>query len=341
MPILEQNIGGLWVAKQTAKGTPAATPIKRLNWSGGDLSPNREDGSEAWMALERFGKQADFVDTLSGAGDPQIPALPADLAYLCYLFFGGEAVTGSADPYTHTFTPTIAGGFPTTWWKSIGGAVVQRQKFADTYIGGLTIEGSTGSKVVKATPTLLALDPAELVATDPVQAFSTGDPFLYTEGESKFTIDGTVFRGQSQFSVNWNENKSLVYGDSVVPYDVVNGQPEITVTISIYLDEEGLKRYNHQVYGSASPTAGTKPTRFLPALGSYEFELVKQTAAGPVTPARTFGLNLPGVKWTPDVAIPANPEGGATEIQLTGQVRKVGSDPLTTVEVTCGDQGYA
>lgn len=340
MPILESNIGGLWVAKQTAKGTAASTPIKRVNWAGGDLSPNREDGTEAWMAIERFGKQADFVNSLSGAGDPQIPALPGDLAYLCYLFFGGETVTGSTDPYTHKFVPTIGGGFWSTWWKSIGGSVIQRQKFADAIIGQLQIEGSTGSKVVKATPTLLVLDPAETAATDPATAFSAGNPFLYTEGEGAFQLGGGVFRGQSQFSVTWNENLSLVYSDGVTAYDVVRGEPDITVTVSIYLDSLGLQEYNKLVYGTATPSSGTKPLKYLPANGSYEFLLTQKTAAGPVTPARTFRLEIPGVKWTPDVAVPANPAGGATEIQLTGSARKSGASDLSTVTIVNGDAGY-
>lgn len=340
MPLLEQNIGGLWVAKQSAKGTAASTPIKRLNWSGGDVVPNRQDGNENWMATERFGRYADFVDNISGAGDPQVPALPSDLSYLFYLFFGAEVVTGSADPWTHTFTPQNAGGFWSTWWKSIGGSVIQRQRFADARIGQLTVEGSTDSKIVKATPTLLILDPAEAIAADPATAFSVGDPFLYTEGESSFTIDGTVFRGQSQFQVTWNENLSLVYGDSVTPYDVATGQPDITITVSVLLDSNGLAQYNKLVYGTASPSAGTKPTKYLPALGSYSFGLVQKNASGPITPAREFNLTVPGVKWTPDVAIPANPAGGSAAISLSGSVRKVGSNALTTAVVKCGDAAY-
>lgn len=321
MPLLEQNIGGLWVAKQSAKGTVASTPVKKLRWAGGDVSPAREDGSENWVSSDRFGTYADYVDSLSGVGDPQIPALPNDLAYLCYLFFGAETVTGASDPYTHTFAPQAAGGFWSTWWKSLGSSVIQRQRFADMRIGQLTIEGSTGSKIVKATPTLLGLDPAEVIASDPATAVTSQNPFLYTEGESTFTIDGSVFRGQSQFQVTWNENLSLVYGDSVSPYDLAMGQPSISITVSIPLDSAGLQRYNNLVYGSASPSAGTKPTKFLPALGSYGFTLAQKNASGPVTPAREFTLNLAAVKWTPDVAIPANPAGGTAEIQLTGESR--------------------
>ncbi|MBN8867515.1 MAG: hypothetical protein J0H98_08170 [Solirubrobacterales bacterium] len=341
MPLLEQNIGGLWVAKQSAKGTAASTPIKRLNWTAGSLEANRADGSEPAMATERFGKQIDYVDSLSGAGDPQVPALPPDLAYLLYLFFGAETVTGAADPYVHQFTPQAAGGFWATFWKSVGGSVVKRQRFADCRISQLTIEGSTGSKVVKVTPTIVCLDPAEEINADPIVAFSPGNPFLYTEGEGTFTIDGQVFRGQSQFSVTWNENLTPIYGDSVTAYDVATGQPDITVGVTIYLDAAGLQRYNAQVYGTPTPTAGAKPSKFLPALGSYGFTLAQKDASGPLTPAREFGLSLPGVKWSPDLAVPANPQGGATEISLAGSVRKSGVSALSTVTVTNGDAAYA
>lgn len=340
MPLLESNIGGLWMAKQTAKGSAASVPIKRPNWAGGDVAPARQDGKQSWMSPERFGRYADYVDQISGAGDPQIPANPSDLAYLCYLFFGAESVSGAGDPYTHTFTPQLAGGFWSTWWKSVGGSLPVRQKFADARISQLAVEGSTANKVVTGTPTLLILDPAEIIAADPVVGFSSGDPFLYTEGESTFTIDGSVHRGHSQFQVVWNENLSLVYGDSVMAYDVAAGEPLITITVSIYLDSLGLQRYNTAVYGEPTPAAGKKPSKFLPALGSYGFNLVKKDAAGAITPAREFALTLPGVKWTPDVAIAPNPSGGATEVQLTGEVRKSGVSALSTVAIKNGDAAY-
>jgi hypothetical protein len=338
MPVMESSIYGLWVAKQTAKGTAATTPIKQLRQVGGDISANREDGSEAFSSQSRFLNFSDFVDSLSGAGDPQVQVTPPDIAYLCYLFFGAETVTGAADPYTHVFTPNANGGFWSTWWTRKGGSVVQRQRHADMRIASLQIEGSTGQKILRATPTLLGLDPAEVINADPSGVNQTlNAPFLYTEAEGAFTIDGTVFRGQSQFSVTWDEALSLVPGDSVTPYDLMMGQPSVTVTVTIYLDADGLQRYNSLVYGTASPSAGTKPLKFLPANGSYVCEFKSRNAAGLLTPARELKIDLPSVKWTPDVAIPINPDGGATEINLTGQTR---GSTHSTVTVKNSDPAY-
>jgi hypothetical protein len=339
MPLMESSIYGLWVAKQSAKGTVASTAIKQLRQVGGDISANREDGSEPFSNQSRFLNYSDFVDSVSGAGDPQVQVTPNDIGYLCYLFFGSEVVTGASDPYTHTFTPNANGGFWSTWWTRKGGSVIQRQRHADMRIASLQIEGSTGQKILRATPTLLGLDPAETIAADPSGVNQTTQaPLLYTEAEGAFTIDGSVFRGQSQFSVTWDEALSLISSDSVLPYDLVMGQPTITVTVTIYLDSNGLASYNNLVYGSATPTAGTKPLKYLPANGSYVAEFKSRNAAGLLTPARELKIDLPSVKWTPDVAIPVNPDGGATEINLTGQVR-VGA-PMSTVTVKNSDAAY-
>lgn len=339
MSIMESSIYGLWVAKQTARSTPATTPIKQLRQVGGDISANREDGSEPFSNQSRFLNYADFVDSLSGAGDPQVQVTPPDIGYLAYLFFGAEVVTGASDPRTHTFTPQANGGFWSTWWTRKGGSVIQRQRHSDMRIASLQIEGSTGQKVLRATPTLIGLDPAETIAADPTGVDqTTNTPHLYTEAEGAFTINSAVFRGQSQFSVIFDEAMSLISSDAVTPYDVVIGQPTITVTVTIYLDAAGLTAYNNLVYGTASPTAGTKPLKFLPTNGAYLADFKSRNASGPLTPARELKIDLPSVKWTPDVAIPINPDGGATEINLTGQVR--GNAPISTLTVINGDAAY-
>lgn len=341
MPLMESAIYGLWVAKQTAKGTVATTAIKQLRQPGGDVSINREDGSEAYSNQSRFVNYSDFVDSLSGSGDPAVQATPPDTAYLAYLFFGAESVSGAGDPYTHVFTPNANGGFWLTAWVRKGGSVVQRQRFADMKIGQFAIQGSTGAKVLRATPTLLGLDPGEVMAADPVGVNQTTNaPWLYTEAEGAFTIDGVVFRGQSQFSVTWDEGLSIIQSDSVLGYDVVMGQPSITVTVTLYLDAVGLQTYNKLVYGNTAPTAGSKPLKTIPAMGAYLCQFDSKDAAGVITPARQLKIDLPAVKWTPDVAIPTTPDGGVVEINLTGQVRANGVNPMSTVTIKNGDAAY-
>jgi hypothetical protein len=340
---MEANLYALWTKKQTAKGTPAtAASSRRMVQVAGDFTTNREDGSERFSDYDRFGSMTDFVNTITGEGNPGIESHPAQLAYIFWLFFGGEAVTGAADPWTHTFTPSANGGFWSTWWVKVGGSVIRREKFNDCKMGGLTVEGSTGAKVVRATPTLLSLDPGEVfdAAGDPSVALPSDNPFLYTEGTGTFDIDGTIFEGQSQFSITWDEGLSPYYGDDVVPVDLVTGNASVGLAATILVDSEGHAKYNSLIYNTAAPTTGTKPVRALTALGSYEFTLTKDTAAGPVTPARDFHLTVPGVKWEPAAAIPPNPEGGAIELALGGSMRKVSGQPATEAVVRIGEAAF-
>lgn len=346
MSVVESNISGLWAAKQSAKGSVIAgvAATKAFRQVGGDLSTNRDDGSEVWSDLERYGSQTDFVNTIIGEGNPAIEAQPDTLAYLCWLFFGQETVTGSSDPYEHEFTPGTNGGFWSTWWARVGRNVTRKEKFGDALISGLTIEGSTGAKVVRVTPTMMLLAPGIIyTGADPTAAISkaAGDgPFLYTEGRGAFEVNGVVLNGQSQFTASWDEGLSPYYGDDVVAVDLIPGNPSIGIAVTILADSAGYGEYNKRIYGTASPTAGTAPLKDLEAVGSYEFTLTRKDSAGNLTPSRTFALSIPGVRWAPDVSIPANPDGGPIELSLAGSMRKVTGEAASTITIENGSAAY-
>lgn len=340
---LESNIYALWGAKQTAKGTPATEAKKRFVQVAGDLSANREDGSETFSNLERFAGMTDYVNTVAGEGSPGFEATPTETAWLCWMFFGADAVTGSADPWKHVFTPQTSGGFFGTFWKRVGGSVVQRQKFNDCRMSQLVLEGSTGQKVVRISPTIFSLDPAEIFTTDPTGAgleMPTDAPFLWTEGVGTFEVNGVVLRGSSQFTATWDEGLSPYYGDDVVAIDLVTGNANISLGTTILVDSAGLGEYNKRIYGTATPAAGVKPLHVPEAVGSYKFKLTKANASGPVTPARTLELAFPGVKWAPDLSIPPSPDGGAVELSLAGSTRKVGSEPMSKITIEAPKEAF-
>jgi hypothetical protein len=307
----------------------------------GDLTVTRDQGSEAFSDLDRYGDQADFVNTVIGEGAPGIQATPDILAYICWLYFGQESVVGAGDPYTHTITPGTNGGFWSTWWKRVGQNVILRQKFGDCRMGGLTIEGSTGAKVVRVTPSMISLNAGVVYAApDPATAIPVEDPFLYTEGRGTFDINGTVFAGQSQFTATWDEGRGPYYGDDVEPVDLVEGQPTIGIATTFLVDQAGLEEYNRRIYGTAAPAAAAEPLKDLDAIGSYEFTLTKRDSAGVIVPSRTVNLRIPGVRWNPNVAIPVNPAGGAVEISLGGSMRKVAGEPASEIVIENGNAAY-
>jgi len=336
--LVESKIYGLWIAKQAKREEAAAAAIKRLRQVTGNMKVDRSDGREKFGNDDRFGDAQHFVDSIMGSGDPGIQAQPGALAYLLYLFAGQEEVEEGegeeAGVETHVATPAAAGGFWATVWKKVGAADVVREKSADCKIGQIVIEGSTGQKVVRVTPSIMSLDPGEKFAEDPEQAVDDEDAFLYTEGESAFQINEAIVRAQSQFQITINEALEAVYTDSVVPLELAAGEPEVTAALTLALNTEGLKIYNREVFGKTEPEAGDKPLKSLPAVGAYEFLLEKSAA-------RSFKLELPGMKWTPDVAVEPNPAGGLTEVSLAGELKRVAGEPAWRSTVKTADAAYA
>jgi hypothetical protein len=348
MAVTESNIYAFWVASQpSGKETPATVAQKRLAVVAGDLDVNREDGSENFSDLDRFGDSTDFVNSLQGGGALTAEAQANELAYLCWLFFGTETFTAKAvgtSPPKFEFEPGANIGKWSTWWKRVGMSTIVRRKFNDCRISSLRFEGSTANKVVKCIPNVMSLDPGEVFTADPTPTINAAqDPFIYTEGKGTFTVDGQVFNGHSQFAVIIDDGLAGIQGDAATMYDFVPGNAVVTLDgITMLLDDLSLARYNQQFYGTATPTAGTKPIQTIPALGTYSFDLVRGTGD---TRLR-FKLELGSVKWAPDVSVPPNPDGGAIELAWGGAARKNaagGAAPTApklirvTVETGAGD----
>lgn len=336
MPILEPNIYALWGAKQTAKATAVAVASigHRLVQVAGDFGYARDDGEENYSDLNKYGSSADWVNSSLGNGEPGIEATPDELAWLMWMYHGGETVTPVTGPPTaqkHTFTPSTARPHWGTWFRRVGLNVLQRHTMVDSLVTRIQVEGSTANKAVRATPRILSLDPFIVQTADPTAVMPTDKTFLYTDGSGLFTIDTVAFTGQSQFTLVLDEALEPVFGDDVVPFEVVQGRPLVTIGVTLYMDATALAQFNKLVYGTATPTIGTKPLKTLPALGSYSFYLKQRDTAGALN-GREFKLTIPNVKWTPPAAPAPNPDGGATEIALAGAMRAVTS-PAYTIDV--------
>jgi hypothetical protein len=431
MPALETRSEGLWVAAQAAKGTAAtAASAKQGRKVGGGASPGRDDGSENWSDGSRFGSSTDFVNTISGDGNPVLQGTADIIGLLSWIMCGQETVTGAQDPIQHVITPASS-GFWSTFWKKVGASVGPlRQQFIDCRLSSIRIEGSTANKVVKITPTFTSLLPGVVYTTDPVGVPSTDVPFLYTDGAARFNIDGQIYRAHSSFAIVISDAAAAWYGDTPFAQDVTFGVATVTLeAITILLDAQGLQRYNTQIYGVPAPVAGTQPLTSIPSPGSYTADLQKgstftlattgvptggsstwtldgtivtipynATAAqvqalleahpkvgvgfvtvtgtalptgplkveflqydptvetvastgltGGTTP--TFGrtdlgirrqckLEVPGVKWSPDLSVEGNPDGGPAELALAGEARTITGQPIVRVTTRGPDAAY-
>lgn len=346
---VESQVYALWGAPQSAQGTPAepdaagASGVQRFAQVGGDIDLNRDDGSENRSDLTRYGGYVDFINSVIGQGSPVIQAQANQLAWLNWAFFGtsGTAFTakavGSAPP-KYVFTPGDTLGHWSTWWKRVGLSTKVRQKFNDTRITAMRYEGSTANKVVKVTPTLLSIDPGEVYDDtvgfeEPTVAMGTQDPFLFTEAHGAIVIDGVTYEGSSQFAIVCDDGITPYYGDTSTPYALVTGNAAINLEgVTLLLDDTSYERYCSQIYGDPTPAAGSKPLRTVPALGSYVITFTR----GSGDTRLSFKIEIPGVKFSPDMAIAPNPDGGAIEFAMAGQERPVAGQPHIRVTVETG-----
>lgn len=355
MPLLEPNIYALWGAAQTAKGSPvaAAAMSRRLLQVAGDFQIARDDGEENYgdlpsagtPAASKYGSSTDWINSVLGNGTPGVEATPTELAWLLWLFHGTETVTAVPGPpaaQKHTFTPQVSRGKYATFMLRVGNQVIRRHKFNDCIVTRMQIEGSTANKAVRVTPTILSLDPGETFATDPTTPSSlpTDRPFLYTDGVGAFTADGTVFTGQSQFTLVIDDAWTPVYGDDTVPFELVQGDPVVTIAATVHFEANALAQINKILYGTATPAAGAKPSKNIAALGSYSFYLKQRDSAGALN-GREFKLTIPGVKWSPADYPGPNPDGGGTEIAFAGAMRPVAGQQPYTIDVNTNNADVA
>lgn len=335
MALQELQVYGLWAGKQTAKGTKNAAPTRRFKQVAGAFSTNREDGSETWSDGTMFPDTQDWVNTLAGNGAPGIESTPDELSWILWAFMGGEtttAVTGPPAKTKHTAVPLPGLGHWTTWVTRQGSSVIDRLSYNDCQIGQVQLEGSTANKAVRVTPTVISLDPAEQLAADPAATMPLDQTFLYTDGTGAFTLDGTVIRGHSQFTIVMNKDLQPVYSDDVTIYDLAIGAAVTTVAVTMYFDADGRAMWNKLLYGTATPATAAKPRHGLSPMGAYTFTLTQRDRAGVLTGDKLV-VTVPSVNWALPNAPDPNAGGGAGELALAGAMRKTSGQPDWTIAI--------
>lgn len=327
--LLENRVYALWAAKQADKDTPPLDAnYRRLIQVVGELGTNVDTGSENWSDLSKFGSLTQWVNSVIGQGAPGVEATPTELAYLLWLFHGGEVVTALAGPPAaarHEFTPLLGHGHWCGFARRLGQSIIRRDAMLSSLIGQVVIEGSTATKAVRITPSILSLKPGVVRAADPADAIPGSVPFLYTDGAGQFTIDVAgeglaVFRGQSQFTLTLNEDLQPAYGDDVRPHDLAQGNALATLAATLLLDDQADQAWNEAVYGNPAPAVGAEPLARVQPLGGYQFNLEQKDDAGAVN-GRAFDFDSTSVQWSiPDYPGP-NPDGGPTELAMAGTIR--------------------
>lgn len=329
---IESSAYSLWLAKQTARGSVAATADKKLRWVEGGLDIVREFGNENYGDGERFSNATDFTNTVMGSGDPGIQGQPDTAAWLIAQCLGTDTLSGpdGSGIYTHTLTPANAGGRWLTAWKKVGVAVGPvKTKFVDCRMGQLVIAASAGSKVLRLTPSIISISPEVGPVSDPVKAEGTEDALLWTECTGTFNIDGLgagVIADIASMEITINDNLAAWYGDDVKPSLIVPGRGVIVVAYTLALTDVTLPQYNKVHYGTGSPAAGTAPTKAIYS-GSLDFKFTRGAAAT----LRELQFTIPKINYSPGLAVSGQADGGVIELPMAGEARKSGASAMMTV----------
>ena len=315
------NVFELGIAKQTAKGVAAAAAAYRLLLAGGDIGPVR-----TVSALEETGgtrmRTRSFLAGVRAEGEPEMFVRDDFIGLLAYLAFGAQAISGAADPWTHTLTMVNAQPWFTVW-RMLGDTLYER--FVDCKVSRFAIHSEAG-QAVRAILGIVGLTPQNKTsagyAGEVIIAASDGPAFVHAHGQGALSIEGAPVTSIEMLDVNLTEGAAVQQGDAVGGYDVSEGVRELTIQARHAITDRAL--YNRFHYGSAVPADNAAPTPNVVELtGGIDFKWTRQT-----TPERSIQITAPRLEvaniegYTPspggdplkrtDTYVARQPTGGGT-----------------------------
>lgn len=313
-----------WIAgkKQTAKGTPGATPAYRNAFSGGNIAPVRETDRLVETDTQRD-QGAAYVTTSGVEGSPELYARSASLGFYLAAVLGGVTAPVAG---VHTLTPAQALAYH-TFWRNVGGASGVYERFEDCFVGSLGLAAEAGSPLtltagingLKTVPRVSGdSDFTSLVALENsvVPTFNNATVKLGLGGAAISTV-----RNIRSFDLTIENNISRQQTDDVVPYDVVVGTREISLGFDMIFEDVG--EYNFFHYG-ANPGVAETPNIYVTAA---EFSFA-------IGASDNVKFSLPSIAYE-ELPVEPSPGGDPIVVPCRAVAQKaVGISDLLTVALT-------
>lgn len=335
---IETGIGSINYGKQSAKGTVATAATtgvgyNRLKHVSGGLKANKSLGKQAFTDGNRFDSSSAWVDKIGGdVGSIVLQAQPENIGLFYAQILGSDTVTGASDPYTHTITVSNSGAAWGTWWQKLGSAVgPNREVYWDAKIAKLTQTSPRDRNAVNLELEIKCLKAAEVFTTDPAKTEDASDPYLLTEATGGLTFDSTVVQEIEDSIVEIDCGTEVFWGDDDEPLQLIEKRGMITRSIEAIVTNDTLDKYKKALYGTTTPTAGTRPS------GSVFAPAIEQVFTRSAT--RVATITTPKVNIDPESFEPMAPQGdgGKMPIKFGGQCVKSGGSAPITVVVLSGD----
>lgn len=312
---ISSRIGTIAFAKQTAKGTAAASPAFRLMLNGApSLAPVKERGRFAMTDSGRD-QGPGFTSGMRVEGDIPVYLHPDAMASLLYYALGANADSGAGPNYTHTLTP--ANDMPwLTVWRMVGNVIFE--KFTDVKVNALRIEGQAGQPYT-CTLSVIGITSTKL-ASDPVLAAVTSQPYIYPESNTRLKVDTVDYR-ISAWSVGIDNGASGFQADDYFYADIDPGGR--TISASFQTRFTGLSDLPAN-YAAFYYDVGTALS---PITGTHALDFTMQRDAN-----TSVQLQAPQVTYA---AVPVQPDPGGAPIglEIACEVEKPAASAILTAIV--------
>lgn len=243
------------IGRQSAKGTPQATPKFKLRVTGGAVVPEVGilDLPETDSSIQRS-RSVKVGSQVGGALEGFVRA--DEFGFLAYLHMGAVSVSG-AGPYTHTITAaaqlpyaTIYNAFDTT-------ALVER--LSDCRVTELSCSGGAG-QALSYSAAVLGLVGLE-GQTDPVLAPSAFEPLVYPN--VTVTFDSVATDIVEAFTIRSVRAAQVIQGDTGMDAsDSVTGRWAVDGTLRVLFETDAIWR--DWLTGSTSGTTHSQTLNTVP-----------------------------------------------------------------------------
>lgn len=330
------NIADLSLAIQATKGTAAATAAHRVYLAGGGFGPMREAADLEETTSSRLRNSA-FISGFRAEGTPEFYVRPKMAGILLYGAMGAKAVSGAADPWTHTFTLASTQPYLTVW-RTLGGLY---ERFIDVKIAELNFS-SASQNALRVSARLLGMTSQFKSAAETAATPETVDAFLHADGAGQFLVEAAAVSSISNIRVNIATGITLAYGDDVDADSANEGLQVITIETEQVISDYAL--WNRYHYGSTTPADNASPIRDVVELAAsgVDFTWSKRTAAGaPVAPARSLQFTATRLQIAGISGMDANTSGEPLRRTVTYRVYQPASGSGLTAVLKNGQSSYA
>lgn len=310
------NVAWLLAQKQTAKGaaaTIAAESAYKMPLSGGNISPVRETENLSETDASRD-RGITYVTTSGVEGSPEFYVRDAAAGFWLHAALGADAVTGTTN-FVHAITPSNNLPYITVW-RNIGDTLYEQ--YRDCKVGSLTISADAGSPLTM-TAGIQGLQASRLTAApDTATPIPIQSGAVYNYNDATVTLGGGVTALVSSFELTIENNLTRQQTDDVVPYDVYEGQREVSLSFDLIF--ENLDEYNKFHYGGAAGTTISPNVFTTTALFTFSKGANNE-----------ISFNLPSIAYT-EFPVEANPGGDAVTVSVAAAAQRGGS-PVVTATV--------